>query len=263
MTPIFDSLTHPTISGKWLNSGHDASFETLAKQLKKFNFLSACAIGLSGIEDYSHEAFINECKKYQSLVPIAGFDPNVTSISREIEYIKKLGFKGIKIHPRYSLIDFNKNNLLESFKIAALNDLIVFYCTYVHTGLEDYPTSDPFYFVVSLLKSVPNVKVVLVHGGDVQLLKYSELVRFNSNLLLDLSLTMMKYENSSIDLDIKFLLKNFDKRICIGTDYPEYSYLDFCNRFDYLSNDISNEKKENIAYKNLINFLKLEQLVLK
>jgi len=82
-----------------------------------------------------------------------------------------------------------------------------------------------------------------------------ELVRFNNNLLLDLSMTIMKYEGSSIDLDIQYLFKHFDKRICIGTDHPEYSPKELEKRFIYFSKDISDEKKRNIAFLNISKFL--------
>ena len=62
--------------------------------------------------------------------------------------------------------------------------------------------------------------MVLLHGGDVQLLRYAELVRFNANLILDLSLTIMKYAGSSLDADLSFLFREFDRRICIGSDHP-------------------------------------------
>jgi hypothetical protein len=51
------------------------------------------------------------------------------------------------------------------------------------------------------------------------------------NYLLDLSMTMMRYKGSSIELDIKFLFENLDERICIGSDFPEYSIQKTKERF--------------------------------
>jgi len=94
-----------------------------------------------------------------------------------------------------------------------------------------------------------------MHGGDVQVLRYSELVRFNETLLLDLSFTMMKYRGSSIDTDLAYLFRKFDQRICIGTDHPEYSHEDLRERFDHLCAGLPSEKVENIASRNLKVFL--------
>ena len=263
MIPLVDSLAHPTVTGKWLEQNLNSLFSSLVKDLKDNEFAFACAVGLAGIEGYSHESFIKECNKYNMLIPIAGFNLNTTkSPKEEIAYIKQLGYKGIKIHPRFSSVDLENNNLDQIFNLAADCGMIVFYCTYNYCDLKNYSTVDPFYSLVKILKKIPEAKVILIHGGDVQLLRYAELVRFNSNLLLDLSLTIMKYKDSSVDQDIQFLFNSFDERICIGTDHPEYSHAALRERFDYFSKNITKEKKENIAYKNLLNFLDLKELEL-
>jgi predicted TIM-barrel fold metal-dependent hydrolase len=125
----------------------------------------------------------------------------------------------------------------------------------MHCRLDSYPDTDPFYSLVRLLKRCPKARVVLVHGGDVRLLEYAELVRHNSNLLLDLSLTMMKYAGSSIDADIGFLFRRFDRRICVGTDFPEYSHSALRGRFDHFSSGVAQDKLENIGFRNLQGFL--------
>ena len=65
---------------------------------------------------------------------------------------------------------------------------------------------------------------------------------------------MQKYRGSSLDQDIKFLFKNFDERICIGSDYPEFSQNELIKCFKYYSKNISKKKRENIAFNNLNNF---------
>jgi len=258
MLPIFDSLAHPTLSGNWLKQQNQvATFEKLQNELTQSHYLGACAIGMADIEGYEHEAFIQNCRKIgHQLVPIAGFNPVLSEdVEKELDLIQKLGFKGIKIHPRFSKIELGKHDLGSIFKSAAKRNLVIFYCTYLHCSLHSYPTVDPFFQLIEWLKVAPEAKVVLVHGGDVQVLRYAELVRFNPNLLLDLSLTIMKYAGSSIDMDIRFLFQQFDRRICIGTDFPEYTHEALRQRFDYFSKDIATIKKENIAFKNLINFL--------
>lgn len=256
--PILDSLAHPTLSGNWLGKEQTATFKKLEKDLQNANFKGACAIGMADLADYSHEPFFKECQAYPNLIPIAGFNPiKSQNIETELTHIAQLGFKGIKIHPRFSKINPTEFNLIPTFKKAADLNLTVFYCTYMHCGLAHYPSQDPLYSLVHLLKNAPETKTILVHGGDVQVLRYAELARFNPNLLLDLSLTILKYEGSSVDADIQFLFKKFDRRICIGTDFPEYSPQQLRTRFDHFSKDLTLEKKENIAWRNLATFLGL------
>ena len=224
--------------------------------MEETQYSKACAIGMADFDDYTHEAFIEKCKDYPQLIPIAGFNPlKSRSLRMELAQIAKLGFKGIKIHPRFSGIKVQEYDLAPVLQLAGKFGLVVFYCTYMHCGLPHYPTSDPFYSLVRWLQQAPDTKVVLVHGGDVQVLRYAELVRFNPNLMLDLSLTLMKYPGSSVDADIRFLFRYFDRRICIGSDFPEYSLAAVRQRFEEFAEGVSLEKKENIAFGNLSRFL--------
>ncbi len=259
MIPIFDSLAHPTLTGKWLERKNmDASFAGLVENMERAGFTRACAIGLWGIENYAHMPFIEECKQYPSLVPIAGINPDSgESVSDNLQEIKQLGYQGIKIHPRFSHHTRKLDRLEKLFTGAEKLDLAVFYCTYMHCSLDNYPNSDPFYSLVQLLGKAPEARVILVHGGDVDLLKYAELVRFNPNLLLDLSMTMIKYKGSSLDADVRFLFGQFDRRICIGTDHPESSHISVRQRFEHFASGLTQDKIENIAYRNLEQFLSL------
>ena len=94
-----------------------------------------------------------------------------------------------------------------------------------------------------------------MHSGTVRLLEMIEIARSYKNILLDLSFTLCKFENSSIDLDIKFACNTFDQRICIGSDYPEFSFKKLRERFEFFTNDLSIEKSENIGYKNILNYI--------
>ena len=253
---LFDANSHPTITGGWPVKKLNSSFERLATELESSNYRGACAVGVWGLEDYSHQAFIDQCRRHANLVPIAGYFPSRSpNIARDLAAIKKMGFRGIKIHPREPKIQLRDARLVKVFETASHLQLPIFLCTYAHTSLEHYPVKDPLYDIAALLKSAPAARVLLVHGGGVDLLRYAELVRFNPNLLLDLSLTFMKYRSSSLDLDIRFLFERFDERICIGTDFPEYSPQDVRDQFMKMARGIPKQKLENIAFRNIEQFL--------
>jgi len=254
---IFDSLSHPTLTGKWVSKKHDSCFKTLQEKMQNTSVKWACAVGLDGIENYSHKSFYDICKKYKNLFPIAGFNPCITNHLPELRKIKKIGYYGIKIHPRFSNLAYTDPAIDITLKICGSLDIPVFFCTYSFCDTEKMAINS-FNNLVGLLSKNTNTKVILVHGGAVEVLKYMEFVRFNPNLLLDLSLTLFKYKGSSIDLDLKFLFESFDRRICIGTDHPEYTPKDLENRFNELSSGLTKEKKENIAFRNISTFLSIQ-----
>lgn len=254
--PIFDSLCHPTLTGRWISGDFDASFATLDHELHAAGFCGACAVGLAGIEGYSHELFLQACASYPALVPVAGLNPaGPEPLATELDRIASLGYRAVKIHPRLSRFEPSAEILGTIFQAASTRGLVVFYCTYMHTVIERYPAADPFYALVGGLKRSPGSKVVLLHGGDVQVLHYAELVRFNPDLLLDLSFTLLKYRGSSLDADLSFLFREFDRRICIGVDHPEFSHRALRIRFDELAVGLEPAKAHNIAHCNLESFL--------
>jgi len=252
--PIFDSLSHPTLNAKWLRETDDASFESLQNMMQSSSVKWACAVGLDNIGGYSHKSYLNECQKYDNLFPVAGFNPHGKNKIKELEKLKKDGFHGIKLHPRFSKLSLNDEKIDFILKECAKIEMPVFLCTYFYEKSKNMINNN-FQTLVGLINNNLDTKIILVHGGVVEVMKYMELVRFNDNLLLDLSMTINKYEGSSIDLDIKYLFKYFDRKICIGTDHPEYSPKELEKRFTYFSKDISDEKKRNIAYLNISKFL--------
>lgn len=256
MIPIFDSLTHPTISGKWLSGDYNAEFNALHTEMESNNVINACAVGLPNVGEYNHIDFINNCSNYHKLIPIAGFDLFTDNIDEEISQLKKIGFKGLKLHPRCGNFSFENDHerIVEVMNSCYEHDLVVFICTYFSSEIDLFPNRDPFWDLVNIFKKSSKTKTILVHGGLTRIMQYADLVRFNSNILLDLSYTIIKYRGSSLDLDIKYLFESFDRKLCIGSDHPEFTIKDLRERLDLLNGDVPKLKLENIYFKNLLNF---------
>ncbi|MAY62247.1 MAG: hypothetical protein CML29_08545 [Rhizobiales bacterium] len=260
MSGLFDSLSHPTLTGQWFARDLDATWPTLVKGMREGGFSRACAVGLAGVEGYEHEAFVEACRPHPELVPIAGIDPR-GDLASELRRVKDLGFAGIKLHPRLSGFTLGDDCLADAFRAAREVDLPVFLCTYCHGPVERAPLEDPLYGLARALRAVPDVRLLLLHGGDVELMRYMQLVRHSPNILIDLSFTMMKYPGSSLDLDLAYLMRGFNRRTCFGVDHPEYTHADVRARFDELSAGLSAEERENVGFRNLARFLRLpEQL---
>lgn len=258
MIPIFDSLTHPTITGKWFQSKNEASFANLKKDIEEQDFIGACVVGLNGVEGYNHKAFIDACSVSDKFIPIAGLSPIGADIEKEITLIKATGYKGVKLHPRFGGFDLTnqKEELIKIFRECGRHNLVIMLCTYLGCSIEVFPTKDPYWELVDIISKTPETKLILMHGGTTRLLQYADIARFNKNILLDLSYTMMKYKESSLDLDMKYLFKTFDQKICIGSDHPEFSLAEFRERAEELAEGLESRKVENIFHKNITSFFK-------
>lgn len=257
--PIFDSLAHPTLSGDWLLPRYQgcAKIDDLKQKMLESNFKWAFAAGMAGVGNYDEKAFIKLFRFSDNPIffPIAFYSPNNDSPREKLIKIKQLGYVGIKLHPRFSNFCPN-NDIADIVKYASDLGLSVLLCTYCY-GIGNASKLSPE-IMMSFLEKIDSSKIILIHSGGVRLLEYMEIARAFPNVLLDLSLTICKYPGSSLDQDISFLFKNFDKRVCIGTDFPEFNPKTLRERFDNFSHGLSFEKLENIAYSNLFNFCGLE-----
>ena len=256
---IFDSLTHPTPSGTWMGKPCGSTFAALAGELARHGYDGACAVGMCGLDGWDPVAFAEACRPYPRLVPVAGYNPaDPKRIGDELAALRDLGFRGIKLHNRFSGFAVDAPWLGPCFAQAARLGLVVFWCTFHHNKIESWPRCDPLAALVEVLRAAPTARVVLLHGGDVDLLRYMQLVRFNDNLLLDLSHTIAKYPGSSLDLDIRFLFSQFDRRICLGTDWPQFSHEELRGLFERHAEGLPADKRANLARRNLRAFLGLE-----
>jgi predicted TIM-barrel fold metal-dependent hydrolase len=257
---VFDSIAHPTVNGSWFGKPSTNTFENLTKDYQANGLLGGCAVSLPSITLEELELFYKKCNEVTGciLFPVAAINFSETDLEEKIIAIKSIGYTAIKIHSRLSKIDLDNDfsKLAGIFKLCEKYGLIVFFCTYYHTTIDFTPLHSLRYYVVALLKQAPTVKLVLLHGGDVNVMDMAQLARFNNNILIDLSYTFIKFSGSSVEQDIVFLMNNLDKKICFGSDYPEYTVDVFKDKLIKLCEQVKDKEKiENFGFKNIMNFL--------
>ena len=252
----FDSCAHPTIDGGWLGSSHGVTFAQFKEELASSDLVGSVAIGLPGIGGYDPIKYFELAVSYD-LFPVAPLtsyeDPSIAS---EIDELSKIGYTAIKIHPRL----MGKNNDW-SFLKAALSriheaNMTAFICTYYGASNSAVlPQRDPYWDLTDAFNSTPECQAVLLHGGVVRILEYSLFARHLKNVLLDLSYVMMKYKDSSITADIKFLMSDLDQKLCIGSDSPECTTREISEELIRYSASLETNKFDNIRSNNLMKLL--------
>lgn len=255
---LADSLAHATLSGTWMGKPSGSTFAVLDAALETNGYAFACAIGMWGMDSYEHAAYAAAARPFSRLVPVAGFKPIAgMNFMQEMADLRDMGFRGIKLHPRFSRLNIADPLIAAAMEAAGQLGLTVFWCTFLHDTIDRWQEADPLLALVHQLKAAPSARVILLHGGDVDLLRYMQLVRFNDRLLLDLSHTIAKYPGSSLDADIQFLFRQFDRRICLGTDWPQFSHSHLRELYERHAHGLPVDKRSNIACRNLESFLGL------
>lgn len=256
--PIWDTLSHPTIDGNWLNPRYDgqSNIDVILSQMEENNIKGAFAVGMNGIGGYEEADYLNLIKNHGKgkLLPIAFFNfEKLTLIetSRKLADLKKMGYCGIKLHPRFAHFLLTDDRLPFIIDKANELNLLVLLCTFFYSNKQSLLSNNVERLGDLLMKVKPESDIVLLHGGLTRVLETMEMVRFFPNAILDLSLTFCKYAGTHLDSDFDYIFKLFDRRTTIGTDYPEINYSQLRERFDFYANRTTKEKAENIAYRNI------------
>jgi predicted TIM-barrel fold metal-dependent hydrolase len=256
VTPLFDANAHPVPA----TSGKMETFQVFVKKLAEVGFFGACAVGLPQ-EDFQPCEFLKACRAHRNLFPVAAW-PNVPSneVEGQLAALSAMGYRAVKIHPRLSGLSVRDPRFAQTLRMAAATGVIVFHCSYQFAADNALHPADPLPWLLEAVTGAPDLRMVLLHGGTVELLRYAESIRMHPNVLLDLSNTLQRYEGSSLDRDVSWLFRTFDRRICIGTDYPDYDPAGLRVRFEALADGLPPEKCENIGWKNIVKFLGIEAM---
>jgi predicted TIM-barrel fold metal-dependent hydrolase len=250
----FDSLVHVTEDGTWLGgTRYDASEDRLIRELDACGpDTRACLVAIAG--HASNEAVQNVARKHPGrFIPVGSIDPggcaDPVEVDRKVGALARQGFLGLKLHPRLNGYDPLHDHSLAAIEAAGRHGLVVFLCTLFRQ--RDLATKHPTDIVDIIATENRDVRIVLLHGAGAMPLSLFEMVRMHPQLILDVSFTIMRYAESSVDQDLRFIFRGLDQRVTVGSDFPEYSPGEAMRRFEMLSEGVPMEKIENIRFRNL------------
>jgi len=215
---------------------------------------NALAIGLPGVGNYEHGAFKRECDTwgFEGIAAITTVEHG--ELEREFDAIGRLGFRGVKLHPRLLGNNVNLDYLSRVFALCDRFKLVCLLCTYEAEKPGRLPSRDPFYQLCDSLNKVPDVRLILMHGGGSRLMQFAGLARHSETILIDLSFTVVDYMTAALEPSIKDLMLNLDRRLCIGSDSPEFTISEVFTRVKAFAESLDAAKLNNIFSKNLSRF---------
>ena len=227
-------------------------------KLKKICKKNHCKKALLQIPKYKFKEihYIKKiCKETKFFFPVFHIQKK-QNFKSQFKYIKKNNIKIIKIHPRFLNLDLKKEfkYYKKIFRYCEENSINIMFCSFTSfdKNILDYNLLDLIAQLVNLTKKI---KVIVMHSGGTQLLGFYERLRFKENIILDLSYTAQHFLDSNLFNDIVFLIKNFDKKLIIGSDIPSKKILLTKKFLIKLKKVIPKRKIENVAYKNLENII--------
>ena len=212
----------------------------------------ACLVGIAGCTE--NDYIMTMARQFpRRFIPVAGFNPvtcaGLKEVRSSVRQLALEGFPALKLHSRFNDYDPLDPRCLAAIDMAGTAGMAVFFCTLTHQ--RGRATRHPADIVDRIANTCTHTRIVLLHGLCSGMLDAFELVRMHANLILDLAFTLLRYEGSSLDADMRFLCGALDQRLCFGSDFPEYLPSEAKRRIIELTKGLPEEKRANIFFNNL------------
>ena len=164
----------------------------------------------------------------------------------EVERLESLHLKGIKIHPDCQHFNIDDPRLFPLYEeIQGKLPMMI------HLGDETYNYSHPAR-LRKVLQSFPNLDVCAAHFGGHTMYETAKECLSDTNCILDISSTLMFLDKKTAE---GYVNHYGAERLAFGTDYPVGDPVREVELF--LSLDLTEDQKEQIAWKTAARFLNL------
>jgi len=160
--------------------------------------------------------------------------------AKEIERIKALGLKGIKLHPDFQHFNIDDKKMYPVYEIIRAHKLPILF----HTGDANSPCSSPRR-LAKVLNDFPGIIAIGAHLGGHDQWEEAKEYLYGKDVYIDTS----SCHRSLSHLEIKNLIRSHDiDKIMFGTDYPIETF-EFCIE-NFLKLGLTCEENEKILYSN-------------
>ena len=163
---------------------------------------------------------------------------------KEIERIKKMGLKGIKLHPDFQRFNIDDERMFPIYEVLQDNLPVLF-----HLGDDNVDFSSPKR-MARVLKLFPHLTVIGAHMGGYGRWDEAEEYLIGKNLYIDTSSSFLRLGEEGV---CRLIKKHGADKVLFGTDYPLENHKIPLNHF--LNLDLSDDDKEKILYTNAYNLL--------
>ena len=185
-----------------------------------------------------------------SLIAFGSVHPDAEDALLELERIKTLGLKGVKLHPDYQSFIVDDEKMFPIYqKCEELGLIVVF-----HAGFD--PLSPDLVHckpdaAARVAKRFKNLKMVLAHLGGMNMFdEVFEHIAGLENVWLD---TAFLYGHIDDELLVKIIKKHSAKRVLLASDLPWQRPIDSVKQIESLS--LTQEEKEYVLSESALALL--------
>ncbi len=226
----------PALTQRLLESGREAGIE-------KYLVCSSAVVPsqVFGINDF----IAYSCRENPCFVGVGSMHPDYFDIPGELDRLRLLGLRGIKLHPDFQHFDIDSKKAFYMYEECEKRGLSVLF----HMGDNRYDYSSPER-LARVVKEIPTLKVHAAHfGGYMAWEKSMDALEPSENLYFDTSSSLAFI---SREMAKEFISVHGVDKFMFGTDFPMWEPMGELRRFDAL--ELDDTAREKILYKNFERF---------
>lgn len=239
------AMTNLSFASGGLMPQHEGTVESLKKEMVKDDIDISVVLGIA--TNPGQQANVNnfavEINKDEKTVAFGSVHPEAPDALDELERIKELGLKGVKLHPEYQNFFVDEERMKPIYKkISELGLITVF-----HAG-HDYGYNEPFRCMPDAMERALkwfDSPVVAAHWGGAGCAKQVVEHLCGKDIWFD---TSFGYGNMPKSFAQELMDKHTPDRFLFGSDMPWHRPSWEMRLIETL--DISKEDKEKIYWKN-------------
>jgi len=235
-----------------INMHFDGSVETLLQlgqthNVEKFLIHSVATTPhqVSKINDF----IVEECSLHPGrFIGFSTLHQDFENPAEELERVKKLGLKGVKLHPDFQKFEISDPKMDDAYRAMSELGLPVLF----HTGDKRYNWSNPAHVPV-ILKKHPKLKIICAHFGAYSQWDEAAECLKGEGVWVDTSSSFFMISNEEAK---RFIKLYGEDKVLFGSDYPMWNVGDEIRNI--LSLGLSEETNRKIFSENLSVLLDIE-----
>ena len=159
---VIDKLSRTSKTVAFTDGTMSSLINSMQKSSVDLSVILPVATNPHQVEHINNSALSIE---HSALISFGCMNPNYENYSKELNRLKELGFKGIKVHPVYQDTDIDDMKYLRIFERAAELDLIVVTHAGLDIGFPDVVRCSPK-MLRHVVDEIGDFKFILAHMGS-------------------------------------------------------------------------------------------------
>ena len=243
---VHDIHVNLSESGKWFDTGLDASYERIVDVMNVSGVSKAALLAMPGA--CTNLVFSSSKIDRNRFWCFGNLD--FSRLNYTLDQIFDLDLDGIKIHPRFQRIGIDAMLAMDFLSKLEEKGVPLMICGWQQSSTIPIASLNPLH-VDLIAKKYPKLPIILSHLGGHRFWDAFAVARSNPLVYLDCSYFLQAFRGTSLESDFLSSLQMIDRKVIFGSDFPEINPSTYLDALLQGTRGMSEIKMANVFYLNL------------